>query len=152
MSAADNTPYVPMSFVRAVVIHHSGGPRSQSFKSIRDYHMRPKHQGGRAFTDIAYHFVITEDGTLHQGRPILRMGAHALGRNADTLGVCVVGDNTKQEHAWLPAQVDTLKRLLAALRMVLPPFDVIRHGDAYREHKTECPGITRKALEELLRA
>lgn len=140
-----------LQLIRAVVIHHSGAERSQSFESIRAYHMRPKAEGGKGYEDIGYHYVITEDGTLRHGRKIPRMGAQALGRNADTLGICLVGDNTNPQESWLPAQVETLRRLLSALRMVIPGIIVLRHADAYESHKTECPGISQRALLDLLK-
>lgn len=142
----EDKPYVNLQLVRAIVIHHSATPRSASFESIRQHHMRD-----RGWTDIGYHYVIDGDGNLRYGRKLPRMGAHALGRNADTVGICVIGDNTKPAERWVPEQVDTLKRLLAALRMVFPDAITLPHSEAYQGHKTECPGMTPKALAELLR-
>jgi N-acetyl-anhydromuramyl-L-alanine amidase AmpD len=137
--------YMIINPMRALVIHHSAGPRSQSVKAIRDYHKQT-----RGYVDIAYHYIIDGAGHLHYGRPLPQAGAHALGRNKDTIGVCVIGDNRSPEHAWTPQQITSLKELLRALHLVLPGLEVIRHADAFEGHKTECPGLTRRQLQEIL--
>src|SRR3990167_627826 len=146
MSIEPDNTHMNLHRIRAVVIHHSATPRSATFESIKQYHTRDK-----GWTDIGYHYVILGDGTLRYGRTLPRMGAHAIGRNIDTVGVCLVGDNTKPSEAWVPEQLATLRRLLEALRLVFPGIILLRHADAYAQHKTECPGISDKALTELLR-
>ena len=59
-----------------MVVHHSAMESKKSpvdqVKYIRDYQM-----GKRKFDDIAYHFLIGEDGTIFEGLPIDRVGLHA---------------------------------------------------------------------------
>ena len=45
----------------------------------------------RGFDGIGYHFLILRDGSLQRGRDINRSGAHALRRNANSIGVAFVG-------------------------------------------------------------
>jgi N-acetylmuramoyl-L-alanine amidase len=45
----------------------------------------------RGFDGIGYHYVILRDGSLQRGRNINRSGAHALRRNAHSIGIAFVG-------------------------------------------------------------
>jgi N-acetyl-anhydromuramyl-L-alanine amidase AmpD len=45
----------------------------------------------RGFDGIGYHYVILRDGSLQRGRNINRAGAHALRRNANSIGIAFVG-------------------------------------------------------------
>ena len=41
---------------------------------------------------IGYHYYITKDGTIWEGRPDNTVGAHASGGNSDSIGICFEGD------------------------------------------------------------
>ena len=43
------------------------------------------------FAMIGYHRVYLLDGSVTQGRPYTRRGAHVSGNNINTLGLCLVG-------------------------------------------------------------
>lgn len=43
------------------------------------------------WTDIGYHFVITPDGLVHDGRNIDAIGAHVRGHNENNIGICLIG-------------------------------------------------------------
>ena len=45
----------------------------------------------RGFDEIGYHFIILRDGSLQLGRDINKVGAHALRRNAHSIGISFVG-------------------------------------------------------------
>lgn len=45
----------------------------------------------RGFRAIGYHFVITKDGTIHNGRELSMIGAHTHGENTDSIGICLTG-------------------------------------------------------------
>ncbi len=45
----------------------------------------------RGFKMIGYHYVIRDDGTLEPGRPEDRVGAHCLGLNGKSVGICCTG-------------------------------------------------------------
>jgi len=82
------------SDIKYIVLHHSA-TTTGNVAVFRDYHI---HQLG--FADVGYHYVICNgqggpDGEVQPGRPELMTGAHAPGRNADSIGVCLVGDFTQ---------------------------------------------------------
>lgn len=54
-------------------------------KEIQMWHVQ---QGWLA---IGYHFVIRRDGTIEEGRPHDAVGSHVKSRNADSIGICLVG-------------------------------------------------------------
>jgi len=72
----ENKESVLEEILTTIVIHHADMESKKSsldqVKFIRDYHM-----GKRNFDDIAYHFLIGQDGTIYEGRPIDRIGSHA---------------------------------------------------------------------------
>ena len=49
----------------------------------------------RGFAQIGYHYLIRFGGTRETGRDIRLVGAHAKGRNHDSIGVAVCGDFDK---------------------------------------------------------
>jgi N-acetyl-anhydromuramyl-L-alanine amidase AmpD len=97
----------------------------------------------RGFSDIGYHFVICNgkgggDGEIEAGRPVLLAGAHAIPRNADSIGICLVGDFTKTvpTTSQLNSTVDLLIRLMEQFPMA---YDrLLGHKDVDR---TLCPGV-----------
>jgi len=79
---------------KRIIVHHSATPDQKTFdwEAIRRYHTRE-----RGWTDIGYHFgveAVGDDGhlTVLFGRWPNEEGAHTLGRNRDSLGLCVVGN------------------------------------------------------------
>lgn len=64
----------------------------------------------RGWSGIGYHYVIKRDGELETGRPLDKVGAHAVGANGDSIGVCLMGT-----REFTDAQYDTLGRLFIDL-------------------------------------
>lgn len=58
-------------------------------EEIRDWHV---NQNG--WSDVGYHRIIRRDGTIEDGRPLSRDGAHARGYN-HFFGICMVGGKAK---------------------------------------------------------
>lgn len=79
-----------------VVIHHSLTPDGDtlSYPAIRRYHIDQ-----RGWREIAYHLVVERmGGDLYAilGRALDETGAHAPGANRDSIGVCIVGNFTRE--------------------------------------------------------
>ena len=53
--------------------------------------IRRWHTQERGWSDIGYHLIIDRDGTVAQGRPMERTGAHTLGENVGSIGICLIG-------------------------------------------------------------
>lgn len=122
-----------MRRIDLAVLHHSASPRdATTLEDIDAWHR------ARGWNGVGYHFVLEGDGTLRHGRPVEEEGAHARGQNAHSLGVCLVGDNTRTGEGWSEAQWSALHGLLVALRTVWPGLRVVAHRDLAA---TACPGL-----------
>lgn len=73
-----------------MIFHHSLSP-DVSAAEIRRWHI------ARGWKDIGYHAVIHPDGRIEDGRDIDEIGAHAYGRNRDSIGVCLIGNFCEDE-------------------------------------------------------
>lgn len=71
-----------------VIFHHSLSDHA-TIEEITQWHK------ARGFDTIGYHFVIQKNGSVDAGRNIHQYGAHAKGKNTDSIGVCFVGDFSK---------------------------------------------------------
>jgi len=49
------------------------------------------HIEERGWSDIGYHYLIDRDGTVVEGRPVERTGAHVQGHNTGTIGISLFG-------------------------------------------------------------
>ena len=118
--------------VNNLVIHHSASSRDTTTKEmIESWHLN------KGYSSIGYHYIITGDGKLHVGRPADQVGAHAYGRNQDTLGICLTGNFDIEQPT--EEQINTLIQLVAILckRHKLATNKVIGHRDTIA---TSCPG------------
>jgi len=58
----------------------------QKVDEVRRWHVQD-----RGWSDIGYHFLIDRDGTVVEGRPLERVGAHTKGKNTGTIGISLFG-------------------------------------------------------------
>ena len=87
-----------MREINEIIIHCSATKTNQSFTvdDIRDWHT----SAPRNWSDIGYHFYIQLDGTVWHGRPLERSGAHTIGRNKNSIGVCFEGGYNPDGSLW----------------------------------------------------
>jgi N-acetylmuramoyl-L-alanine amidase len=82
--------------------------------------VRKWHVDGRGWSDIGYHFLIDRDGTVAEGRPVKRTGAHVKGHNTGTIGISLFGghggekDNAFDDN-FTEEQGAALRRLIRRL-------------------------------------
>lgn len=111
-----------------VIVHCAATKPSMDVgvREIRQWHKE------RGFLDIGYHFVIRRNGTIEDGRDVNQVGAHTVGQNETSVGVCLVGgvDDKLQPHAnFTPQQMATLRKLLGDLKVLFPQAVVKGHRD-----------------------
>lgn len=63
---------------------------------------------------IGYHFVIDLDGAVFTGRHLDEVGAHALGHNLASVGICLIGGR-EPDARYTPAQWASLGELVRRL-------------------------------------
>ena len=126
-----------MRTITLIIIHCSATPegRSLSFEECRRDHIMPRH-----FRDIGYHFYITRDGTVHDGRPIEKVGAHCEGHNSHSIGICYEGGldaNGKPADTRTEAQRKALKSLVERMHRLFPKALIVGHHDL--NPRKACP-------------
>ena len=110
-----------------VVIHHAA-----CNGSVEDIHRIHKSFG---WAGIGYHIYIRKDGSVHRGRPIWAIGAHASGANYNSIGICCEGNF---ETETMPeVQKQAVKDVVARLRSEYGIKIFQKHSDVCR---TACPG------------
>ena len=77
-----------MRDINSIIVHCSDSniKSHDNIETIRKWHVDE-----RGWSDIGYHYVITQDGVVHEGRPLSRRGAHARGHNVGSIGICLTG-------------------------------------------------------------
>lgn len=108
----ENDPHV--NSPSYLVVHHSGGTdadpladtSNQTANDIEAWHLQKGWRG------LGYNYVIQKDGSVWTGRPEYSEGAHTVGYNLKSLGICLTGNF----DATMPteAQIASLKELLTA--------------------------------------
>lgn|SRR3990167_11515514 len=126
-----------MSTPRYIFCHHIGGTdanplydsSNQTFEFIDEYH-RQRWNGMTYSTMghyIGYQYFISKDGTLTQGRSDLEEGAHTIGFNTESIGICMAGNF----DLTLPteAQIKTLTDLLVKKKIEynIPIKNILPH-------------------------
>lgn len=129
--------------VKYIVIHCAATPPSQDVgvEEIRMWHLR------RGWFDVGYHWIIKRDGTIEDGRPHDRPGAHARGFNHISLGICLVGgvdESNNPEDNFTDDQWDALAGLVKGLKVGNPDAEVLGHRDLPNVNKA-CPSFDARA-------
>lgn len=118
-----------MRKIDKIIIHCSATPEGRDIKTetIRSWHVK-----GRGWSDIGYHFVIELDGSIRNGRPVERIGAHVKGHNANSIGICYVGGidkSNKAKDTRTEAQKKSLNELIDSLRAVYKEATIHGHNE-----------------------
>jgi hypothetical protein len=116
-------------------VHHTGDDR-QGDAAVRQH--QAYHMDVKGWQDIAYSFLIGDDGTIYEGRGAGIAGAHTEGDNSQSHAICLLGN--------FEGRMPTARALGALV-------DLARHGldrgwwiPTLRGHKyapgaaTACPG------------
>ena len=117
--------------------------------------LRYDHVHNNGWTDIGYHFYITLDGVVHACRPVERMGSHALGYNAHSIGICYEGGLSPSgciSDTRTPEQKESMKHLIQELHHRFPGIrTILGHRDLPGVQKA-CPCFDATKLQYLLDA
>ena len=126
-----------MRKIEKIIVHCTATPegRDVSVADVTRWHR------ARGFRTIGYHYLIGLDGRVHPGRPLEQVGAHCVGQNATSVGVCYVGGCDKQmrpKDTRTAAQRESLRELVSELKARFPGATV--HG--HREFAAKaCPSF-----------
>lgn len=113
-----------------------GRSTADKTREVRRWHVQ-----GNGWSDIGYHYLIDRDGTVIEGRPIERIGAHVRGHNTGTVGISLYGghggastDNFADHFT--PEQDAALRQLLTDLGERFPIKRITGHN---RYSAKACP-------------
>ena len=116
-----------MRTIKEIIIHCSATPAGRNF-TVEDID-RWHHEKG--WDGCGYHYVIHLDGSVHVGRAVSKQGAHCVGHNKNSIGICYIGGlqsgSGKPMDTRTEAQKDALRRLVAELRAKYPKATVHGH-------------------------
>ena len=120
--------------IREIIVHCSATPEGEDY-TVKDIDRWHRESG---YSNIGYHYVVYRDGSVHTGRDEEKAGAHCLGHNAYSIGVCYIGGcperstpkwNTKSKDTRTPAQKKALLSLLKELKGKYPRARIYGHRD-----------------------
>ncbi len=134
-----------------MAVHHtvsmrtplSGGYEAR-LRQIQSFHMDT-----RGWCDVGYTFLVTENGTVWEGRPMRFVGAHVFGENSGNIGMSFVGCFHTSGCGGLgdttppPMMIDGAAKALGALAkehgISISTSSLKGHRD-HPEAGTSCPG------------
>ena len=134
-----------MRQINEIIIHCAATREGRDFtvEDITRWHK------ARGFATIGYHYVIYRDGSIHEGRPLEQIGAHCVGHNKHSIGICYIGgctsDGKTPKDTRTPEQKEALFALLRHLKARFPNATIHGHRefaakacpsyDAFREYR-----------------
>lgn len=125
-----------MRSINQIIIHCSATREGKDY-TVADITRWHKARGWRT---IGYHFVIYRDGSVHKGRNLEEIGAHCVGHNAHSVGICYIGglsaDGKTSKDTRTQEQRTALRRLVEDLQQQFPGATL--HGHREFANKS-CP-------------
>ena len=123
--------------VKYLVVHCTATPLSQRV-SVEDIDRWHKAQG---WSGIGYHWYVDRDGHIFPGRSEHVAGAHVIGYNHCSIGICYEGGLDEQGNSAdtrTPAQKAALLFIIKDLKQSYPNAVILGHRDFPGVHK-DCP-------------
>ena len=99
---------------------------------------------------IGYHYVVRRDGSIEPGRPEWMIGAHCVGHNAHSIGVCYEGGldiRGEPTDTRTEAQKASLRQLLRQLRQRYPHALIVGHHDLNPQKDCPCFDAAKEYLQ-----
>ena len=118
-----------MRKINEIIVHCAATREGRDFtvEDITRWHK------ARGFATIGYHYVIYRDGSIHEGRPLEQIGAHCVGHNKHSIGICYIGgcasDGKTPKDTRTSEQKEALLSLLRRLKARFPNATIHGHRD-----------------------
>lgn len=136
--------------ITMIVVHCSATRCNHSYPVQQLFH---DHVEVNHWRYIGYHFYITRSGRVETTRPLERMGAHAKGHNAHSIGICYEGGLDEQGQiadTRTEEQKKAMAKLIVQLKQQFPTIlKVLGHRDLPGVQKA-CPCFDATTLQPLL--
>ena len=128
---------LPANKVNLVIVHCSDFEPEHDATVIHQWHL------ARGWSGIGYHYFIKKDGTVQQGRPLNKRGAHCKGKNFHSIGICLEG-----KREFTPNQVESFLKIKFLLDSTFTENTLEYKGHGYFDVNKTCPNI---CVTELLK-
>lgn len=130
-----------MRKINKIIIHCSATPegRAVTIQEIEKWHREKGYNG------IGYHYVIGLNGEVWKGRDINVVGAHTVGQNANSIGVCYIGGcdkSMKAKDTRTTSQKVALLNLVKELKKQYPKASIHGHNEFAAK---ACPSFNVKS-------
>ena len=105
--------------------------------------VRRWHVEDRGWSDVGYHYLIDRDGTVMEGRPLEKTGAHTKGRNKGSVGISLFGgfggaaDDQFDDNFTVEQEV-ALRQLIGKLQEDYPSITKISGHSQYAPKACPC--------------
>ena len=110
-----------------IILHHADASNC-TVEDIHRWHLQ------RTWAGIGYHYFVRKDGTIYRGRPENTVGAHAIGANGNSIGICAEG---KYNQETMPeAQKKAIIELIADIKSRYGNLTIKGHREV---QATDCP-------------
>lgn len=131
-----------MRTITLIVLHCSAVRPGQqsSAKDINDWHKKRVTRNGTHWKGIGYHFVVRRDGSIEKGRNLEEVGAHCVGHNRHSIGICYEGGldaSGQADDTRTPEQKKALWKLVETLHGKFPRAVIVGHRDL--NPNRDCP-------------
>ena len=122
-----------------VTIHHTDGSSGRINPALVMRGMQAYHIDHNNWCDVGYHFVVSHNGIVFQGRDERRTGAHVKGQNTNNVGIALMGkfETAKVPYPQLGGAARVLGWVGRTYGIALNRSTVRGHGERMA---TVCPG------------
>lgn len=131
----------PSREIHSVFLHCSASdnPTHDSVSTMQSWHIK------RGFSEIGYHFFISKDGVIHDGRDLDKIPAAQKNHNTGSIAICLHGLN---KDKFTTNQLESVKNLCNAIDTVYGSKKIKFRGHCEVSSKT-CPVFDYKTTLQL---
>ena len=137
--------------VKEIIIHYTATYENQNVTvtDVDNWH-RQNGWGG-----IGYHYLIYLDGSIHAGTPETEVGAHCIGHNSVSIGICYVGGCKKEYggNVGFDTRTPAQRRALVSLVKQLMKKYNLSNDDIHCHYEfaaKPCPGFSIESFRKEL--
>lgn len=122
-----------IKYIDTIIVHCSASdrPEDDDISVIKDWHIK------RGFAEVGYHYFVKRDGTIQKGRDMYKIGAHCIGHNLYSVGICVAGNHIFSD--------DALKGLYTIIKNTMYRVNVKKERvlpHSYFDKQKTCPNFS----------
>ena len=100
------------------------------------------HVNERGWSDVGYHYVIRLNGTIEEGRPLRRKGAHAGKKgNYGSIGICFEGGYNPDGSKWSGPTDEQLKAWFPLFWSIKDVYSFTTVHGHYEVSTKTCPNF-----------